>query len=305
MQSILVTGGAGFIGARLVRRLVEAHHKVSLLIRPKTDLSRIKDLLPNVECIEGDLTNKKTLEALVKKIQPQGVFHLATSNMQSGIAGTDEELVETNILGTINLLSALKEIPYTFFINTGSFLEYGMNTHPQRESNRAEPNEMYSITKLTATLYGQMIARRENRPIITLRLFSPYGPGMQKGRLLEALISRAIKNENIPMTEPTVTRDFVFVEDIIDLYLEAMERAQAFKGEVFNVGTGITTTLQELVELVLQVTKSKSKIEWNALPHVSYDNAHWQADMAKTFKHFSWRPKHSLKEGIAETIKLL
>ena len=307
MQSILVTGGAGFIGARLVRRLVETGHAVSVLALPKTDLSRIKDLVPKLQILEGDLTDHEGLEAIVKNANPSGVFHLAVSNMQSGVAAPDEEVIRNNLVGTVNLLAALQPIDYQFFINTGSFLEYGMRADraSQQESDRCEPAELYSITKLAATLYGQMLARREGKPIITLRIFSPYGPGMQRGRLLEALIARARNDEDIPMTEPKVTRDFIFVEDIVDLYLEAMERAKELKGEIYNAGTGVQTTLQELADLVLQTTGSKSKVQWNALPRVSYDRALWQADMTKTFTQFKWRPKHSVEEGVMKTIEFV
>lgn len=302
MGTILVTGGAGFIGARLVRRLVEQGQPVALLIRPNTDLPRIRDLLPRVRLAAADLTDRNALEGIVRKMEPVGVFHLATANMQSGVAGPDEELVRTNVMGTVNLLAALQHTNYHFFVNTGSFLEYGLPERPAREADRCEPIELQSVTKLAAALHCQAVARRDKKPIVTLRVFSPYGPGMQRGRLLEAMISRALRNEDIPMTEPRISRDFIFVDDIVDLYLEAMERAGELRGEMFNAGTGVKTTLAELAELVLRMTGSRSKLQWHALPRVSYDSPHWEADMAKTFAQFTWRPKHSLETGLRETI---
>lgn len=301
MQTILVTGGAGFIGSHLVRKLVASRHAVSVLVRPGTDLSRIKDVLPSVRRFVGDLTDRKAMEAIVNKADPIGVFHCAVSNMQRGIAAPDEEVIRNNMLGTVNLVAALQQTDYHFFVNTGSFLEYSMGSRIQKESDRCEPMELYSVTKLAATLYGQMVARRDKKPIITFRLFSPYGPAMQKGRLLEAVISRALCNQNIPMTEPHIARDFIFVEDIVDLYLEAMERAGEMRGEVFNAGTGDPTTLQELARLVVRMTDSTSEVKWNALPRVSYDSDTWRADMEKTFSRFTWRPKHSLETGLQKT----
>lgn len=302
MRTILVTGAAGFIGSHLVRTLIASHHKVSIVVRPASDLSRIKDVLPNVRRFVGDLADRKAMEIIVKEANPIGVFHCAVSNMQRGVAAPDEEVIRNNMLGIVNLLTALGQTDYRFFVNTGSFLEYSVGSRTQKESDRCEPMELYSITKLAATLYGQMVAWRDKKPIVTLRLFSPYGTAMQKGRLLETVISHALSNEDIPMTEPHITRDLIFVEDIVDLYLEAMERAREMRGEVFNMGTGTSTTLQELVRLVIRLTGSTGKAKWNALPRVSYDSDTWQADMEKTFSRFAWRPKHTLQSGIQETI---
>ncbi len=302
MKPILVTGGAGFVGARLTRRLVERGHSVALLTRARTDLSRIKDLLSRLKLVTGDLTDRASLDTIVREVRPRGVFHLAVSNMQSGVAEPDEQVMRANILGTVNLISAMAAVPYAFFINTGSFLEYRLGPDPVKESDRCEPMEFYSITKLAATLYGQMVARRDQKPIVTFRVFSPYGPAMQRGRLMEAVISKALRNEDIAMTDPQVSRDFIFADDIADLCVEAMDKASKVRGEVFNAGTGVTTTLKDFIALVLQMTGSKSVVRWNALKSVSYDRATWQADMTKTFSHFTWRPKHSLKSGLAETI---
>jgi len=303
MENILVTGAAGFIGSTLVRKLVEKGHKASIVVRKETNLWRLGEAAEKITRFDADLTDLESIKTVVSKINPTGVFHLAASNIQSGVTAADDEVIRTNVLGIVNLLKALEGAEYKFFINTGSFLEYRGEERPLKESDVSEPGELYSITKLAATLYGEAIARRAKKPIITFRIFSPYGPGMQKGRLLEALISKALKNEPIAMTNKDVTRDFVFVEDIADLYIEAMDKAMENKGEVFNLGTGVITKLHEVVDLVIELTNSKSMVAWNSLPSVSYDRALWQADMTKTFSHFDWRPKFTFESGVRKTIE--
>lgn len=299
---IFITGGAGFIGSHLARRLVERGDAVSLLVKQTTDLWRIQDLIPRLKVFYGDLNDSVALAQFIREAEPTGVFHFAASNIRSGIAAADEEVVRTNFLGTMNLLKALRDIPYHFFVHSGSFLEYGIKDHPVKESERCEPQEVYSISKLSATLYGLAVASAHKKPIVTLRTFTPYGPSMQKGRLVYEVATKALRNDSIELTSPSITRDFIFVEDLVDFYLECMEKAHLYPGAVFNAGTGRATTLAHLVEFVLKTVSSKSTMKWGALPNVSYDSDQWQADMDKTFTAFSWRPKHTVEEGLAKTI---
>ncbi len=301
-QPIFITGAAGFMGSALLRRLVGANCPVAILLKHSTDTWRITDLLPHVQCCYGDLTDILGIEKLVRDLQPSGVFHLAASNIKSGINAPDDDLMRVNFLGTANLLRALQEIDYKFFINTGSFLEYGVQDHPVRETDRCEPGEVYSITKLASTLYGQALARQEKKPIITFRIFSPYGPAMERGRLVYELIVHALRGEAVSLTRPTIARDFIFVEDIVDIYMEAMTKAAHYPGEIFQVGTGTKTTLAEVVKTTLHLTKSTSPMQWGSFHSVAYDSDAWQADMTKTFSHFTWRPAHDVPQGLEATI---
>lgn len=301
-KTILVTGAAGFIGSNLISRLVAAEHPVCILVKPSTNLARIQRLLPKVTCCRADMLDFEGLKRELEEIKPQGVFHLAASNIQSGVTAEDSEVVETNILGTRNLLQALNGVDYDFFINLGSFLEYGPKSCPIKESDLCAPTELYSITKLAATLYGQTIARCENKPIIIFRLFTPYGPGIQSGRLIYEVITRALRNEEISLTRPNIARDFIFVGDLVELLLEAKDKAKEHKGEIFNAGSGEAITLESVVNEVLKITGSKSKIKWGAFKSVAYDNEFWQADLSKTCANFVWRPTHTLSAGLAETV---
>ncbi|OGH72437.1 MAG: hypothetical protein A2921_04115 [Candidatus Magasanikbacteria bacterium RIFCSPLOWO2_01_FULL_43_20b] len=302
LNAILVTGAAGFIGSNLVKRLVADGRQVCVLVKPSTNLARIQELLPKITCCRADLLDFDGLKRELEEIRPQGVFHLAASNIQSGVTAEDSEVAETNILGTRNLLQALGGINYDFFINLGSFLEYGPKSGPIKESELCAPPELYSITKLAATLYGQAVARRDNKPIITFRLFTPYGPAVQPGRLIYEVITRALRNEEISLTQPKVARDFIFVEDLIELLLEAKDKAKNYQGEIFNAGSGQAITLESVVNEVLKITGSKSRINWGAFKSVAYDNEFWQADLSKTCANFAWRPTHTLSSGLIETI---
>lgn len=302
MRTILVTGGAGFIGARLVRQLVAGGHTVALITRANTDLSRIRDLLPRVRHVTGDLADRAAVRELVRVMRPAGVFHLAASVVMSGQLAPTHEVINTNFLGTVNLLDAAAEAGCGFFVQAGSSFEYGIVTHPLAEDDHCRPVELYGVTKLAATRYGQALALVKELPVLTLRLFTPYGPGIQQGRLVERVVSAALAGAPLALTDPRVTRDFIFVDDVVAAFVEAARLAPSHRGEVFNVGSGTAATLAQLVALVQSQTGSQSEVRWHTAASPPYDRGYWCADMRKTFAAFSWRPRTDLAAGMAEFI---
>lgn len=303
VKTVLVTGGTGFIGSHLVRSLVRDGYRVHVLARPSSDTSRIRDILPKITVHSIALSDRTGLTELMGAIRPAGVIHLAASNIVSGKVAGAHELITTNLEGAVNLIDAADAIKYDFFIMAGTFLEYGLHVTHLMEDIPSVPNDLYSITKLGATLYGRAVAHAKRKPIITFRFFTPYGPQVQEGRLMHELIKRAHAGEDLLLTAPSVTRDFIYIDDLIALLREGMIRAKDSGGEIFNAGTGTATTFGELVPLILFATKSCSTPRWGSFPPVPYDTARWQADTQKTFARFSWRPQTSLVDGIAKTVE--
>ncbi len=304
-RPILVTGGFGFIGSAMVRRLLDQGEKVTILAKEETRTDRLTDVLDSISVIWNDLQDPILLKEAMETLSPRGVFHFAASNIQSGVISGNQDVVDTNILGTVNLIDALSGMDYDFFINIGSFLEYGMKGRPLVEIDLPEPMNLYSISKLAGTLYGQLVAQKDKKPIVTLRIMTPYGPGIQEGRLVRALLQSAMKDEPVSLSAPSISRDFLYVEDLIDLCLEVAGKADQYGGELFNAGTGIATTLEALSKEVLALTNSKSEVKWGTFKNVSYDSDMWCADMTKTFGAFSWRPQTSLTEGVRKTYEWL
>ena len=304
-RPVLVTGAAGFVASHLVRRLLRDGYRVAVLIKKDTNTARIADVLSQLAIVYDDFSDQEQLTAKMRALNPSGVFHLAGAMIQSGVGATEDELIKVNTLGTVHLVKALEGVDYDFFVNTGSFLEYGTHELPLRESDICEPTEAYSVSKLAAALYCQAMARSTRKPIVTLRIFSAYGPEMQKGKLFYEVVRRALRNEDIVLTEPETSRDFIFIDDIVDLWLEAAEKAGPLAGQIFNAASGKATTFKELVERVVKVTGSKSVAKWGAVKSIVYDAGCMEANMEKTFKTFSWRPKYGLDIGIQKMVDWL
>src|SRR3989338_1364098 len=194
-RPIFVTGGAGFIGSYLVERLVADGHRVALFVRPSTNIAHLDRVRDVIEVCYGDLTDEKRIAELLSDLKPKGIFHLAVSTIMSGRTAPDDEVIRVNVGGTVSLINAARSLDYDFFIQTGSYLEYGPKDHSVREDELCAPGELYSITKLAGTLYRQAVAHKEGKPIITFRIFPPYGPRSQKGRFVEVLVTRALAGE--------------------------------------------------------------------------------------------------------------
>ena len=130
-----------------------------------------------------------------------------------------------------------------------------------KESDMITPVNDYGITKAAATLFCQKEAIRNNLPIITFRLFSPYGYFEDKSRLIPLVIASALKNQSIELSSPNNVRDFIFIEDVVDAYIKAID-SESNPGEIYNISSGEQHQISDVVSLILQITNSNSKIVW-------------------------------------------
>lgn len=300
---VLITGATGFVGSNLARKLLQDGHEVHILSQPSLNKWRLIDVLPKLNEHVGDLLEAEELKRLIREIKPEIIFHLAAAGVFGGVSPSEEELIKVNFLGTVNLINACDEINYKCFVNTGSSSEYGPKDEPMKETDICQPINTYGISKLAALLYGSFIAKTKNRPIIGLRLFSPFGPFDTNQRLIPYVIIKALQNEEILLSNAKGVRDFIFTEDLIEVYLKSINLASQFKGEIFNLGSGKETPVSQIVEIISELTNTKSKIKWDQAPHRPWDTAHWQADINKISDCFNWNPGYSLKQGLEKTIQ--
>jgi len=300
-ERFFVTGATGFVGSCLVRKLAQMGCVVHVLVRPGANRWRLRGLEDSVHVHEGDLKSCEPLRELLCAIQPTVIYHLAVHGAYPFQQNADE-IILTNVFGTWNLLKACGELDYKLFVNTGSSSEYGAKPHAMRETDLLEPASYYAVAKCAQTLVCEHTARAEGRPINTFRLFSVYGAYEESTRLIPTVIRRCLEGRDLDMASPDTARDFIYADDVVEAYLQ-VGQLSLYCGEVFNIGTGIQSTLRNVVRAVIKATGSKVKVHWGALAARSWDTETWVADGSKARRLLKWVPKSSLEAGIQRTVE--
>ena len=297
MKRVLMTGATGFVGANLARRLVNDGHETHLLVRPGWSPWRIEGIRPDVRLVEAGLDDLKRLTAIVARIRPDWIFHLAVFGAYSHQAGI-HQMIDTNVVSTINLVEACLRHGFEAFINTGSSSEYGFKDYAPSEQAWLEPNSHYAVTKAAATLYCRHTAQARQVHLSTLRLYSVYGPFEEPTRLLPALIVNGFENQLPPLVNPTIARDYVFVDDVVDAYIFAAARPGQEIGAVYNVGTGIQTSLGELVASARRILTITAEPIWGSMANRQWDSATWVADSRAIQRALGWQPRYDIESGV-------
>jgi nucleoside-diphosphate-sugar epimerase len=301
-KRVVVTGGTGFVGANLARRLLAEGHELTLFVRPEYRSWRIEEIQSHVRLHETDLGNKEKLAKAVREARPEWVFHMATHGaypLQSNL----QQMVQTNILGTINLVETCLETGFEVFINTGSSSEYGFQDHPPKETEELEPNSHYAITKASASMYCRFTAKMADVRLLTLRLYSVFGPYEEPSRLLPTLIIHGKRGRLPPLVNPDVARDFVYVDDVVEAYCLAANSTTDEPGAVYNVGTGVQTSLRDVVDVARRVMAIEEEPQWGTMPDRRWDTNTWVSDNSKLSTELGWRPRLTFESGFLELVR--
>jgi nucleoside-diphosphate-sugar epimerase len=302
MKRVIVTGGTGFVGANFARRLLRDGHEVHLLVRTGYQPWRIEEIRGDVRLHEVQLHDIESVTQIVEQIRPDWIFHLAVYGAFS--SQTDlQPMVQTNIHGTINLVQACLKTGFEAFVNTGSSSEYGFKDHPPAEAEVLEPNSPYAVTKVASTLFCRQTARQQRVHLPTLRLYSVYGPYEDPTRLISALIIRGLQGELPPLVGPETSRDFVHVDDVVEAYLLAATHPGQEPGAIYNVGSGVQTTVREAVGVARQALEIPAEPCWGTMAARSWDTSVWVSDNRKIYKELGWTPRYDFSRGFTATVE--
>ena len=297
----LLTGGTGFVGANLARRLLQDGHEVHCLVQPGHAAWRIESIRADLRLHEVDLADGERLLQVVRQIRPDWIFHLAVHGAYSWQTDLGR-MVRTNILGTINLVGACVATGFEGFVNTGSSSEYGFKDHAPAETEALQPNSHYAVTKASATLFCRYTAESRRLRLPTLRLYSIYGPWEDPGRLFPTLVCRGLEGALPPLVDPETARDYVHVGDAVEAYLLAASHADQPPGGIYNVGSGVQTSLRELVEVARRVLGLRAEPAWGAMAGRSWDTNVWVADNRRAAEVLGWRPRLTVEEGFRQLV---
>ncbi|MDQ6727878.1 MAG: NAD-dependent epimerase/dehydratase family protein [Actinomycetota bacterium] len=300
VPSVLVTGAAGFVGANLIRRLVRDGHQVTGVLQPGGEPWRVAGLDHAARFVEVDLLQDEAVRQLVDDCRPSWVFHLAAYGAYSWQTDV-RRMMATNVSGTVGLVDACRDVGCAAFIHAGSSSEYGLKEQPPSEEAAIEPNSPYAVSKAAATMYCRQAARADAFPAVTLRLYSVFGPYEDPRRLVPALVVNALRDQLPPLVDPDVARDFVWVDDATAAFVLAAERAGDHVGAIYNVGSGVQTTVGDLVTRARRVLKVRAEPAWGSMPRRSWDTTCWVADPSRIAAELGWKPQTTIDDGLAQT----
>ena len=292
MVKILITGAAGFIGANLTRKLIKTGNEINILIKETSNLWRINDVVSNCNVHKIDLKKVEDVRNVVKEVNPELVYHCAGHGIYPSQKDS-AEIFSTNILGTFNLLNALNENNNLHrLVNLGSFFEYLTN-----------PTDPYTISKITQTKLAEHFFKEKKLPIITLRLFTPYGKFDSPGRLICDLMIALIRNKPLEIFSKYTKRDFIHIDDVITA-LEIASQQPDITGEIIDIGTGNEISVEEIVSMSNQLSDNELVINWNDTKQREVDILPENIFLGRQqTQKLNWNPSTSLEDGLQRTIE--
>lgn len=300
-QTVLVTGGAGFIGSHLVDRLVDNGNAVLVLDNLSTGkLSNIYEHIKNgkVDFVEGDIKDPEIVRACVKCVDV--VLHLAAIVSVFFSVYDPKATLETNVNGTHNLLKAFAKERVGKFLLISSCAVYGEPEYlPVDEKHPTNPVSPYAESKLLAEKACLDYQEKKLLKTTIFRLFNVYGP-RQGLNEYSGVITKFIDQikQKLPLTiygDGSQTRDFVHVSSVVDAALQALDNPDA-EGETFNIGTGKPVSIQELAETILTLTDSKLPIIHEKSRTGDIKQSY--ANITKAAELLDYNPKVGLKDGL-------
>jgi UDP-glucose 4-epimerase len=302
MKTYLITGVAGFIGSAIAKRVLENGDKVVGIDNFLTGYRR--EVLSEIDFIEGDISKVEDLEKL-EKFQIDGIFHLAAQSSGEISYEKPEYDVQTNALGTLNLLNFAVKQKISRFIYASSMTIYGdVEDKPISEDICKNPKSYYGITKLAGENYVSAFSDRLNTT--SFRLFNVYGEGQNMENLKQGMVS--IYLAYFLKGEPVFVkgsgdrfRDLIHIDDVVDIWLESVNLEKSF-GKVYNLGTGKKSKVKKLLEVLAKSWgDEKYPIEY-ADYGTSGDTFGIYADISELERDF-WKPKIDLETGIDKFVR--
>lgn len=309
-KTILVTGGAGFIGFHVARSLLERGDHVVIVDNfndyydPKIKEARIQELNEhkNLRVYKADISDYNRLEEIFQKNKLDKICHLAA---QAGVRHSIKDpfrYEKWNNLGTLNLLELAKKYLIKDFVFASSSSVYGGNKNiPFSESEKIEsPVSLYAATKKTNELYAHVYHHLFGLNCTGLRFFTVYGPWGRPDMALFKFVNNILKGKPIDVYNfGKMERDFTYISDIVFGVLAALDKPFPF--EIFNLGNNNPIELMEFIKIIENDLQKKAKV--NLLPIQPGDVPKTYANINKAKKYLNYNPKVNIHDGIKEFIK--
>lgn len=296
---IAILGAGGFVGFNLLQKILSFRKDVfGVFSDPKKNWRLQKKSTPPQNVVKCDITDRGDVLSLISRIKPKTVFNLAAYGAYSTQKDIDK-IYQTNFNSTYILIEELKRSGFSAYIHAGSQSEYGLNSSGPSEEDELIPNSHYAISKTAVSYMVKYYGKIEKLPVIHLRLYSVYGPWEEPNRLIPTLIREAKKARFPKFVDPSISRDFVYVDDVVEAFITVAAKVKKeHYGEAFNIASGKKTTIKELAYHAKKIFKIKEDPQFGSMKNRQWDLSDWYGNPKKIQKVFGWKTKISLREGL-------
>lgn len=298
---IAVFGAGGFIGANLVEEISKTRQDVYSITHQSYLPWRLAEVKTN-RVIKCDINNPKEVRDAFRTYKFRTVLFFAAYGAYS--KQNDAGLIyQTNVSGLLHALMAAEEQGVTAFIHAGSQSEYGLNCAGSAEDWELKPNSHYSVSKVAASYMIKFWGQQKKFPVINLRLYSAYGPWEEPDRLIPVLVQHGLRLAYPPLVDPDISRDFVFVHDIVRAtLLAALRGVHRAPGESINIASGIKTTIRDVANIAKQLFGLEGDPQWGSMNNRSWDLKDWYGNAAYARDVLGWEATTTFEEGLKQTI---
>lgn len=289
-KKVLVTGGNGYLGGKFIKKLLSLNADVySFDIYNNCSNSDVSNY-------QIDLKNMEELSNTIKEIQPSIIYHLAASLNRTRDFNEANNLIETNLTGTINLLNSLEDVKYDNFIFVSTSEVYGGANlkAPLKEDDSFIPASPYSLSKYCAEMSLKTYSEINSKPYTILRLFNFFGNDMSKSFFIPQLLDKLKKNEDFNMTKGGQKRDFLHIKDVLDAM--ALACSPKAKYNTFNLCSGEGKSIKKIALEFKKQLNSDSNINFGAIPYRKNEVWDMTGDNSKIKLILGWQPKFSIFE---------
>ena len=307
-QTVLVTGGGGFIGSRLCERLVQSDATVRAFVRytSRAEIGLLRflepDILKKVEIIRGDLRDFSAVEQASRGVDI--VFHLGALISIPYSYVHPVETVQTNVLGTLNILEACRKSGAKL-VHTSTSEVYGTALRvPIDEDHPLQGQSPYSASKIGADKLVESYFRSFGLPTVTVRPFNTYGPGQSTRAVIPTIITQALAGGVVRLGNLDAIRDFTYLDDTVEGFLLTAQ-ADTWNGETYNLGSGEEISIGAIAALIFRLMGKQAEIqlEKSRLRPEKSEVLRLISDNRKAKLELGWQPTVGMEEGLQRTIR--
>ena len=308
-KKVLVTGAGGFNGSHLTEHLWKLGAKVKAFVRynSRNDWGLLellpKEKINEIEVIMGDLRDSNAIRHAAKNVEI--IFHLGALIAIPYSYVHPREAIETNVMGTLNILDAARENGAEKVIHTSTSEVYGTARYvPIDEKHPLQGQSPYSASKIGADVIAESFCRSFGVPVAIIRPFNTFGPRQSARAVIPTIISQALTKDQIFLGSLYPTRDYTYIDDIIDAFIKVAESSNSV-GEVINIGSNFEISIGDITKKVISIIGRNSEIVTDPKrirPERSEVERLW-CDNTKARKLLGWEPKMSFDEGLKTTVK--